>query len=286
MYDLLIKNGILIDGTGRPMFRADIGVREGEILAIGDLVHERGEKEIDAMGKYVAPGFIDVNNHADTYWQIFKNPYQESLLYQGVTTVIGGNSGSSLAPLVNPQTIRSIQKWTDVQKINFNWLTMAEYLAEVSRKGLGVNFATLVGHGTLRRGTLQERNYGIIFGCQVRENYPITIFGLPFERGYQIGSFRNSQNQSLHLVGVSGRVTAFSFQEPFFRKEIQFVFGLKASAGAYVLRNGSDVVYGVLPTHNRGLFLTTSKDTRVGLVEERVIRAGIRTRMIVFEGSF
>jgi hypothetical protein len=140
--------------------------------------------------------------------------------------------------------------------------------------------------GGNRRGTLQERNYGIIFGCQVRENYPITIFGLPFERGYQIGSFRNSQNQSLHLVGVSGRVTAFSFQEPFFRKEIQFVFGLKASAGAYVLRNGSDVVYGVLPTHNRGLFLTTSKDTRVGLVEERVIRAGIRTRMIVFEGSF
>ncbi len=156
MYDLLIKNGILIDGTGRPMFRADIGVREGEILAIGDLVHERGEKEIDAMGKYVAPGFIDVNNHADTYWQIFKNPYQESLLYQGVTTVIGGNSGSSLAPLVNPQTIRSIQKWTDVQKINFNWLTMAEYLAEVSRKGLGVNFATLVGHGTLRRGVMQD----------------------------------------------------------------------------------------------------------------------------------
>ncbi len=156
MYDLLIKNGTIIDGTGRPMFRADIGVREGVVLAIGDLVHERGEREIDASNRYVAPGFIDVNNHADTYWQIFKNPFQESLLYQGVTTIIGGNSGSSLAPLVNPQTIRSIQKWTDVQKINFNWLSMSEYLAEIERKGLGVNFATLVGHGTLRRGVMQD----------------------------------------------------------------------------------------------------------------------------------
>lgn len=140
--------------------------------------------------------------------------------------------------------------------------------------------------GGNRGGRLQERNYGIIFGCQVRENYPITIFGLPFERGYQIGSFRNSQNQSLHLVGVSGRITALSFQEPLFRKEMRFVFGLKTSAGAYVLRNGSDVVYGVLPTHNRGLFMATSKYTRFGLVEERVVVAGIRTRMIVFEGSF
>jgi N-acyl-D-amino-acid deacylase len=156
MYDILIKNGTLIDGTGRPMFRGDVGVRDGVILSVGDLAHERGEREIDATGKYVCPGFIDVNNHSDTYWQIFKNPYQESLLYQGVTTIIGGNSGSSLAPLTSPQTIRSIQKWTDVQKINFNWLSMAEYLTEISRKGLGVNFATLVGHGTLRRGVMQD----------------------------------------------------------------------------------------------------------------------------------
>lgn len=156
MYDLLIKKGTLIDGSGRPMFQADIAVREGTVMAIGDLAHERGEKEIDATGKYVTPGFIDVNSHADTYWQLFKNPLQESLLYQGVTTIIGGNSGSSLAPLTSPETIRSIQKWTDVQKINFNWLRMDEYLTELRRRGLGVNFATLVGHGTLRRGVMHD----------------------------------------------------------------------------------------------------------------------------------
>ncbi len=156
MYDILIRKGTIIDGSGRPMFQADIALREGMIMAIGDLTHERGEKEIDATGKYVTPGFIDVNNHSDTYWQIFKCPFQESLLYQGVTTIIGGNSGSSLAPLTSPETIRSIQKWTDVQKINFNWLRMEEYLEELRRRGLGVNFATLVGHGTLRRGVMRD----------------------------------------------------------------------------------------------------------------------------------
>ena len=156
MYDILIKKGTVIDGSGRPMFQADIAIREGVIMAIGELSHERGEQEIDASGKYIAPGFIDVNNHADTYWQLFKNPLQESLLYQGVTTIIGGNSGSSLAPLTSSETIRSIQKWTDVQKINFNWLRMSEYLAELKKRGLGVNFATLVGHGTLRRGVMHD----------------------------------------------------------------------------------------------------------------------------------
>jgi N-acyl-D-aspartate/D-glutamate deacylase len=156
MYDFLIKKGTLIDGSGRPMFQADIAIRDGVIMDIGELSHERGEQEIDATGKYIAPGFIDVNNHADTYWQLFKNPLQESLVYQGVTTIIGGNSGSSLAPLTSSETIRSIQKWTDVQKINFNWLRMDEYLSELKKRGLGVNFATLVGHGTLRRGVMQD----------------------------------------------------------------------------------------------------------------------------------
>ncbi len=156
MYDILIKKGTVIDGSGRPMFQADVAIREGVIMAVGDLSHERGEQEIDATGKYIAPGFIDVNSHSDTYWQLFKNPFQESLLYQGVTTIIGGNSGSSLAPLTSSETIRSIQKWTDVQRINFNWLRMNEYLAELKQRGLGVNFATLVGHGTLRRGVMHD----------------------------------------------------------------------------------------------------------------------------------
>lgn len=156
MYDILIKNGTIIDGSGRPMYRADVAIREDRIVALGDFSHARAEREIDATGKYVTPGFVDVNNHSDTYWQLLADPHLESMLRQGVTTVIGGNSGSSLAPLADPSVIRSIQKWTDIERINFNWLSMEEFLREVERRQPGVNFATLVGHGTLRRGAMKD----------------------------------------------------------------------------------------------------------------------------------
>lgn len=149
---------MVIDGSGRPMYRADVAVKEGRIVLIGDLAHTQAQKVIDAEGQYVTPGFVDVNNHSDTYWQLFTNPGLESLLYQGVTTIIGGNSGSSLAPLAHPDIIRSIQKWTDVEKINFNWLSMKDFLREVERRKLAINFATLVGHGTIRRGAMRDKS--------------------------------------------------------------------------------------------------------------------------------
>lgn len=158
MYDVLIKNGTVIDGSGRPMFRADIGMKGDIIAHIGDLSREAAPKVIDASGRYVAPGFIDVNNHSDVYWQLLSHPELESMFRQGVTTIIGGNAGSSLAPFVTHDTIRSIQKWTDVEKISFNWLSMKEFLEALEKKRLTINFATLVGHGTLRRGVLGDVN--------------------------------------------------------------------------------------------------------------------------------
>lgn len=156
MLDILIKNGTILDGTGSPMYRGDVGIREGKIVEIGDLHNEHAEKEIDATGKYVSPGFIDVNNHSDTYWRIFLDPAMESMLYQGVTTIIGGNCGTSLAPLANHEVMKSIQKWTDMKKVSFNWLSMKEFLEEVENKKLALNFASLVGHGTLRRGLVGD----------------------------------------------------------------------------------------------------------------------------------
>ena len=156
MLDVLIKNGTIVDGTGKPMYRGDIGIRDGVITEIGDLHNEKAEKEIDATGKFVAPGFIDVNNHSDTYWRIFLDPTLESLLHQGITTIIGGNCGTSLAPLANHEVIKSIQKYSDMKKVSFNWLSMREFLAEVEKKKMTLNFGTLVGHGTLRRGLVGD----------------------------------------------------------------------------------------------------------------------------------
>lgn len=166
MLDILIKNGTILDGTGQPMYKGDVGIQEGKIVEIGDLHNEHAEKEIDATGKYVAPGFIDVNNHSDTYWRIFLDPDMESMLYQGVTTIIGGNCGTSLAPLANREVMKSIQKWTDMKKVAFNWLTMKEFLNEVENKKLSVNFGSLVGHGTLRRG---------LVGDEVRDISPLEM---------------------------------------------------------------------------------------------------------------
>jgi N-acyl-D-amino-acid deacylase len=156
MYDILIKGGTIIDGTGEPMFSADVAVAGDRIAKIGNLSNERGEIEIEAEGKIVCPGFIDVNNHSDTYWRIFLNPDLESLVYQGITTIVGGNCGSSLAPLTEAKNIETIQKWVDLKEINVNWLSLEEFFGFLGDAKLSVNFATLVGHGTLRRGLLGD----------------------------------------------------------------------------------------------------------------------------------
>lgn len=158
MYDIVIQHGTVIDGSGNPMVVADIALKEGVIVGVGDFSASSAEQIIDASGCYVTPGFIDVNNHSDTYWELLSQPELAGMLCQGVTTIIGGNSGSSLAPFTSPSVIRSIQKWTDIGKVNFNWLSMEGFLEEVERRRPGVNFGTLVGHGTLRRGVMHDES--------------------------------------------------------------------------------------------------------------------------------
>ncbi|MFA6047982.1 MAG: D-aminoacylase [Parcubacteria group bacterium] len=158
MFDILIKNGTVIDGTGKAMYRADVGIKEDKISKIGELHNEKGRVEIEAYGKMVCPGFIDVNNHSDTYWQLFLEPDLPSLLYQGITTIVGGNCGSSLSPLADASTIESIQKWIDLKKISVDWLREKEFFASLSKRKISVNFATLVGHATLRRGILKNES--------------------------------------------------------------------------------------------------------------------------------
>jgi len=156
MYDIVIKNALIADGSGGPTKKADVGIKGDKIAFIG-LVNERdGKKNIDGEGKILAPGFIDVLNHADTNWMLFRFPDQASMLMQGVTTIIGGNCGSSLAPLVKSNSLLSIQKWADVEGANVNWQSFKELTEELGRKHFGVNIGSLVGHSTLRRGMLGD----------------------------------------------------------------------------------------------------------------------------------
>ncbi|MFC4424558.1 amidohydrolase family protein, partial [Cupriavidus pampae] len=97
-FDTIIRNGDLIDGTGAPRRSADIAIRDGEIVAIGDLRDARAVTDIDATGLAVAPGFIDTHTHDD--FLVFQSPEMLPKVTQGVTTIIAGNCGISLFPLV------------------------------------------------------------------------------------------------------------------------------------------------------------------------------------------
>lgn len=156
MYELLIKNPTIIDGYRNNRYQTDLAISEGKIKKIGKIRETKAKEIIDARGLYLSPGFIDLNNHSDTYLTLFSIPGLESMLRQGVTTILGGNCGSSLAPLVSAEIIKSIQKWADIAEINLNWLSFEEFLEELEKLKIGVNFASLVGHSTLRRGILGD----------------------------------------------------------------------------------------------------------------------------------
>ena len=156
MYDIIIKNGTVIDGTNKKGFKADVALKKDKIKKIGSFEKAKAKTVIDAKEQYIVPGFVDIHNHSDSYWTLFTVPNLESMLRQGATTIIGGNCGSSLAPLVEGNIIVSIQKWVDIKEVNVNWLSMAEFLNVLEKRKIGVNFGTLVGHATLRRGLLGE----------------------------------------------------------------------------------------------------------------------------------
>ncbi|MBX4187094.1 MAG: amidohydrolase family protein [Candidatus Doudnabacteria bacterium] len=157
MLDILIKNGTVIDGTGGPGKKMDVAVEKGRITELAPQIKSKATLIINAQDRFVTPGFIDVQNHSDSYWTILEQPDQLSMLSQGISTIIMGNCGASLAPLLSSESIKTIQKWHNLSGINLNWQSMHEFMEELSHKQLGVNAGTLVGHATLRRGLVGDQ---------------------------------------------------------------------------------------------------------------------------------
>ncbi len=152
---LLIRNGTIIDGTGKPAYKGDIFVTGGRISAIGAFPNKKADTVIDALGLTVTPGFIDVNNDSDHHLALFTNPGQSDFLAQGVTTIIGGHCGASLAPLLYG-SLESVRKWANPDEVNVNWRWLPEFFRTLGMQKLGVNFGTLVGHSTIRRAIIGE----------------------------------------------------------------------------------------------------------------------------------
>ncbi|MEK7193540.1 MAG: amidohydrolase family protein [Patescibacteria group bacterium] len=156
---LLIKSVQVLGSPLKLPERVDVFINGDRISAIGNFPDKKADFIFDGQGAYLAPGFIDVNTDSDHYLSLFDDPAQGDFLSQGVTTIVGGNCGSSLAPLIYG-SLESVQKWGNINKVNVDWHTIAEFLKLIEKRPLGVNFLTLVGHSTIRRaligGTLRD----------------------------------------------------------------------------------------------------------------------------------
>ena len=152
-YSLLIKNGLIANGKGGEPFRGDIAISEGKIKDIGQDLGDSAEKIIEAAGLCVAPGFIDITNHSDAYGTLFFAPMQESMLMQGVTTIVVGNCGQSLAPLITKSAISDLDRWTTGFSVPIDWTSVKDFYKTLEKIGMGLNVATLAGQETLKKDT-------------------------------------------------------------------------------------------------------------------------------------
>jgi len=153
-FDLLIKNGTVVDGLSDKVLRVDIGILGERIQAIGDLGSVQARTVIDAAGRTIAPGFIDIHAHTDAA-ELLVNPKGESKIRQGVTLEVSGNCGGSAFPFkkeVSEQEKRFQQRYG----LERDWVDLAGYLARVQKSGLAFNYITLVGQGTIREYVMNE----------------------------------------------------------------------------------------------------------------------------------
>jgi N-acyl-D-amino-acid deacylase len=153
-FDLVITNGHIIDGTGSPWYSGDLGIRDGRIAAIGSLSSAARKRTIDAAGKVVAPGFIDMLGQSEM--TILVDPHLPSKIYQGITSEITGE-GSSIAPL-DDAIVQSDRSGYDHFKINPDWRTFRQYFQRIEKQGMGINLASYVGATQVRRMVLGDND--------------------------------------------------------------------------------------------------------------------------------
>jgi len=164
-FDLVIRNGSVIDGTGSLAVVADVAVSDGLIARIG-VIPERGQVEIDAVGYVVTPGFIDGHTHMDA--QVFWDAAGTNSCWHGVTTVVMGNCGFTIAPVRadgHHLAVRSIERSEDISAaamaagVPWDWTTFAEYLDSIERAPKAINYASNIGHSALRSWAMGERAF-------------------------------------------------------------------------------------------------------------------------------
>lgn len=152
MFDLVLKGGEVFDGTGTAGRIADVAIRDGRIVEVGDIPVEDAAEVIDVAGLAVSPGFIDMHTHSD--FTLIADGRAESQVHQGVTTEVIGQCGISCAPVCSHAAIRQVAPWFTDKAKHRKWLGFGEYLDVLDDTELGVNVVAFVGHGTIHRAVL------------------------------------------------------------------------------------------------------------------------------------
>ncbi len=162
--DIVIRNGTIVDGTGAPSRRGDIAVADGMITQVADTVDETGTREIDADGRIVTPGFVDIHTHLDA--QIAWDPLQTSSCWHGITSAVLGNCGVTFAPVAPGgadflaemmESVEDIPRRAILEGMPWDWSTYGEYLAWIDRTDKGINVGGMVGHCAVRLAAMGDR---------------------------------------------------------------------------------------------------------------------------------
>jgi N-acyl-D-amino-acid deacylase len=216
VYDLLIIGGKIIDGTGSPWYWGDVAVQNGRIAAIGRLADAPARRVIQADGRIVSPGFIDMHTHSDL--QLLANPLHECKIRQGVTTDVLGHDGLGLAP-VTPRVAALLREqlagWNGRTDVEWDWNTVTQYLDRFDRRA-AVNVSMLVPHGTIRLIVMGE------------DNRPPTERELGLMRALVDGAMRE---------GAFGLSTGLTYAPAMFADDdevVELCKALKPYGGAYV----------------------------------------------------
>jgi N-acyl-D-aspartate/D-glutamate deacylase len=294
-FDLVIRNGTVVDGSGGPSFRGDVAIAAGRIAAIGPIgqFDGAGREEIDADGLIVAPGFVDGHTHMDA--QVFWDDLGTSSCWHGVTTVVMGNCGFTLAPACPDErdlVVRNLERAEDIsadamaQGITWSWSTFAEYLDAVDALPKGINYAAAIGHSALRTWAMGERAFTdpatdddlAIMERELRDALHAGAVGFTTSRSDQhetsddrpVASRLATWDEVRALVGLVGRESEAIFQltsEP-----ASFSPDLEIRAEYYGRLR--DLAIDTKVPIAFGLFATANGANTIPLIDETVERGG------------
>jgi N-acyl-D-amino-acid deacylase len=269
-YDVVIRDGLVVDGSGFGAYRADVGITGGRITRIGR-IRERGAQELDAEGHAVTPGFIDGHTHLDA--QVFWDPQGANSCWHGVTTAVMGNCGFTLAPVnddARALVVRNLERAEDIDpaalsSIEWSWETFPEYLDAVDRLPKAINYAANIGHSALRTWAMGERAFEAEADADDLARMKAELAAALRAGAIGLTTSRSEHHETSDGRPVASRLAAW--------EEVCELVGVMSELGTGILEGGSEHVLSADPderelarTRMRALAAETGVTMTMGII--------------------